>query len=404
MRIGISLNLLQSDAGGAGNYVLTLLRHWPQFAPEHTMVLFAFEHNKAMLDPLPPESRRDVIWLRVQEDVTQHLDKIDVYFCPFSSLWPRPLPIPSVLTFHDMQERFFPEFFSAAQLEERFYHYDWSLRMADAVVAVSEFTRRSCIEIVGISRRKVFSVYHSPDELPTEQRPEGWISEGWEKFVFYPANFWDHKNHAKLLQVLAQLRAQGNVVRCVFTGSLLGREQAWQTQVADAGVTDLVRHLGRRPRAELSWLYRHARGMVFPSLFEGFGIPVIEAMHSDIPVACSGTTALPEIAQDAALYFDPTDVSDIARCVRRIWEDDTLCVGLADRGRVRAGEFTAERLVLGHVEVFELARRRYHPWKHWYRQRVLEPRSRERRRELRPREIAAAQNLLRNAQVPDSVA
>lgn len=403
MRIGISLNLLQPDAGGAGNYVLTLLRHWPQFAPEHSMVLFAFEHNRTMLELLPAESRRNVIWLRVQEEVTQHLDKIDVYFCPFSSLWPRPLPVPTVLTFHDMQERFFPEFFSAAQLEERFYHYDGSLHMADAVIAVSEFTRRSCIDIAGIRGRKVVSVYHSPDELPDEQLPADWISDDWEKFVFYPANFWDHKNHARLLRALAQLREQGKVVRCVFTGSLLGREQAWQTLVAVAGVTDLVRHLGRRPRAELSWLYRHARGLVFPSLFEGFGIPVIEAMHSGCSVACAGTTALPEIAQDAALYFDPIDVSDIARCVGRIWQDDTLCAGLARRGRTRAVEFTAERLVRGHVAAFELARRRYHPWKHWYRQRVLEPRSRERRRELRPREIAAARNLLRQAQVPDSV-
>src|SRR3954470_21088856 len=163
MRIGIGLNLFQADSGGVANYALTLLRQWPQLAPQHPMVLFTFDHNEAMLAQLPPESRRFEHRLRVQEDVHAHLDKIDVYFCPFGSLWPRPLPLPTALTFHDMQERFYPEFFTPAQLEERFFHYDWSLRMADAVITVSDFTRQSCIDIPEINRWKIRRVYHAPD-------------------------------------------------------------------------------------------------------------------------------------------------------------------------------------------------------------------------------------------------
>lgn len=395
MRIGIGLNLFQPDSGGVSNYVLTLLRHWPELAPEHPLVLFTFDHNEELLAQLPPEARRHEHRLRVQEDVHAHLDRMDVYFCPFSSLWPRPMPLPTMLTFHDMQERFYPEFFTAAQMEERFHHYDWSLRMADAVVAISEFTRQSCLDLVGISPRKIRRVYHAPDELPPPRPPADWAPAGWEKFVYYPANYWGHKNHARLLAALRLLRTDGLTVRCVLTGSLLGHEAAWAAAAAAAGVADQVRHLGRRPRPEVSWLYRRARGLIFPSLFEGFGIPVIEAMHLGCPVACSGVTSLPEIAGEAALYFDPEEPAAIARALARLWTDDTLCATLATRGRTRADAFTPERLVAGHLAAFTLARRRYHPWKHWYRRRFLEPRSQVPRRELRPAEAAAARRLLR---------
>lgn len=399
MRIGIGLNLLQPDTGGAGNYVLTLLRHWPQFAPEHPLVLFSFAHNETMLATLPPACRQHEYRLQMQEDVSAHLDKIDVYFCPFSSLWPRPLPLPTALTFHDMQERFFPQFFTREQVAERFYHYDGSLRLADAVLTVSDFTRQSCIDITCITGRKIRRIHHAPDELPPPRQPDDWDSAGWDKFVFYPANLWDHKNHLNLLRALARLRAEGCIVRCVMTGSLLGRDALWQAMVAETGTGDLVRHLGRRSRAEVSWLFHSARALVFPSLFEGFGIPVIEAMQAGCPVACSGTTGLPETAGRDALFFDPNRVDDLAAAIRRIWNDDALHTSLAERGRTRAATFTAERLVRGHVAAFELARRRYRPWTHWYRTRFLQPRLERRRSELLPREQRAAQRLLRRASI-----
>ena len=394
MRIGIGLNLFQPENGGVTNYVLTLLRHWPRLAGPHEMVLFSFEHNEPLLRLLPPESRRHEIRLQTQEGIFDHLDRFDVYFCPFGSLWPRPVPKPAVLTFHDMQERFFPEFFTPAQHVERYYHYDWSLRMADAVIAVSDFTKRSCVEITGITARKIVRVHHAPDELPEPRRPEPAVPfDG--PFLYYPANFWAHKNHLRLIEALAALRHRRNLrVPCVFTGTLLGREAEWREAVDRAGIADQVAHLGLRPRAEVSWLFREARGLVFPSLFEGFGIPVIEALHCGCPVACSGSTALPEIAAGHALLFDPTRTESIAAAVERLWTDDALRARLAADGPAHAARFSPERLVAEHVEAFALAVRRYHPLKHWYRTKVLEPRSRAPRTQLRPREAEAARRLL----------
>lgn len=399
MRIGIGLNLLQPDNGGVTNYALTLLRHWPRLAPEHPMVLFSFDHNEELLSLLPPEARRHECRLRTQEEMLDHLDKIDVYFCPFGSLWPRPVPIPTTLTFHDMQERFFPEFFTPVQMEERFFHYDWSLRMADAVITVSDFTRRSCIEITGIPGRKLVRVYHAPDELPEPQPPADWPLAPDTPFLFYPANFWEHKNHRRLLAAFGRLRARGLAVPGVFTGSRLGRDEVWRAAVAETGTDGLVHHLGRRSRAELSWLFRHARGMVFPSLFEGFGIPVIEAMHVGCPVACSGTTGLPEIARGRALLFDPSDPDRIAAAIERLWADAPLRAKLAAEGPPHAAGFSPERLVQGHLQAFALACRRYRPWKHWYRRKFLEPRSKIPRTTFRPGEAEAAQRLLKKTVV-----
>ena len=171
MRIGIGLNLLAPDNGGVTNYVLTLLRHWHECAPHHPMVLFSFDHNEPLLSTLPPAARRHEIRLQTQEEALEHFDQIDIYFCPFGTLWPRPVRKPSVLTFHDMQERFYPDFFTAKEHEERFFHYDWSLRMADAVVAISEFTRESAVKIAGASRDKIHVVHHVPDALPDPEKP-----------------------------------------------------------------------------------------------------------------------------------------------------------------------------------------------------------------------------------------
>jgi len=395
MRIGIGLNLLAPDNGGVTNYALTLLRHWPEFAPEHPMVLFSFAHNEPLLATLPPASRQHEIRLQTQEEALLHFDKIDVYFCPFGTLWPRPVRKPSVLTFHDMQERFYPEFFTAKELEERFFHYDWSLRMADAVVAVSAFTRDMSVQIAGAARGKFHVVPHAPDALPPPVKPAGWTqADDGRPFVFYPANFWKHKNHLRLLKAFGEARAGGADLTLVCTGSLLGREAEWREAIRASGVGDHVRHLGQVPRAEISWLFHHARALVFPSLFEGFGIPLVEAMQTGCSIACGHNTSQPDVARTSALYFDASNPASIAAAIIRIGADESLRVRLVAAGHERAKDFTARQLVEGHVAAFATACRRHNPLRVWFNERVRLPRSQRPRTALTPREVRVAARLL----------
>jgi glycosyltransferase involved in cell wall biosynthesis len=396
MRIGIGLNLLAPDNGGVTNYVLTLLRHWHEFAPEHPMVLFSFAHNEVLLSTLPPEARQHEIRLQTQEEALEHFDKIDVYFCPFGTLWPRPVRKPSVLTFHDMQERFYPEFFTKKEHEERFFHYDWSLRMADAVVAISAFTRDMAVQITGASRWKFHVVHHVPDALPTAEKPAGWNpADEARPFVFYPANFWKHKNHLRLLAAMSHVRDAAPELALVCTGSLLGREAEWNEAVAAAGVGGCVRHLGKVRRAEITWLYENTRALAFPSLFEGFGIPLLEAMQTARPIACGHNTSQPDVARAAALYFDAADPASIAAAIVRIHRDEALRTRLIAAGHERLRAFTVRKLIAGHLAAFTTARRRYHPLSAWYNERVRLPRSLQMRTELTPREVRIAARLLR---------
>lgn len=404
MRIGIGLNLLAPDNGGVTNYALTLLRHWPEFAPGHPMVLFSFAHNESLLSTLPPAARQHEIRLQTQEEALEHFDKVDVYFCPFGTLWPRPVRKPSVLTFHDMQERFYPEFFTPKEHEERFFHYDWSLRMADAVIAISEFTRDMAVKISGASAGKIHVVHHVPDDLPAPQPPAGWTAaDDARAFVFYPANFWKHKNHLRLIAAMAQVKAAGGNLALVCTGSRLGREAEWDEAVRAAGVADCVKHLGKISRAEISWLYRHARALVFPSLFEGFGIPLLEAMQTGCPIACGHNTSQPDVARAAALYFDAANPDSIATAIRRMAGDEPLRARLIAAGRDRLQAFTVRRQIDGHLAAFATACRRHTPLRAWFNERIRLPRSARPRTALTAREIRIAARLLRTcARLPRS--
>jgi glycosyltransferase involved in cell wall biosynthesis len=396
MRIGIGLNLLAPDNGGVTNYALTLLRHWPELAPDHPMVLFSFAHNEPLLATLPAASRRHEIRLQTQEEALDHFEKIDVYFCPFGTLWPRPVRKPSALTFHDMQERFYPEFFTPKEHEERFFHYDWSLRMADAVVTISDFTRDMAVRIVGAAPSKMHVVHHVPDALPAPEQPAagGPFAAG-RPFVFYPANFWKHKNHVRLLTAMARVHARAPNLGLVCTGSLLGRDAEWHEAVRATGMAEHVLHPGQVSRGQINWLYQNARALVFPSLFEGFGIPLLEAMQTGCPIACGHNTSQPDVARTAALYFDAANPESIASAILRMHDDELLRQRLIVAGLEQLKRFSIEKLIAGHLAAFTTARRRHHALRAWYNERVLLPRSLRPRTQLTARESRVAARLLR---------
>jgi len=348
VRIGVNLLLLHPGAGGVANYVLTLLRTWPERYPEDELVLFTFPANEELVASLPARARRHLLRIPYQREIARHLAAMDVFFCPFGSLFPRPLPLPSVVTLVDIQERFFPEFFSPKDIRNRLYHYDGSLHMADRVITISAFSRETLVHVVGLPAQKISVIHLCADQLPDPPvrpvLPEGFTTP----FAFFPANLWPHKNHARLMLALARLKQSGTIVRCVLTGRTDGDLAALLQQRDALGLAEQVVHLGSVTRAELAWIYRSARLLVFPSLFEGFGIPVVEAMISGLPVVCSSTTSLPEVAGEAARYFDPLDPEDIAAKIAAVWNDEGLRTRLAEAGQARERLFQPERLVEQH--------------------------------------------------------
>lgn len=246
----------------------------------------------------------------------------------------------TVMTVHDVQHRELPHLFSFAEKIFRVFSYEIPARKADIVVTISEFARGGIEKHLRVPAERIRVIPLGVDI--TEFTPH--FGER-EEFVLYPARGWPHKNHAALIAAMELLRVERPGLRLVLTGGNLD---------ALGSMPDWVERHGLVPREELLGLYRSASALVFPSLYEGFGLPPLEAMASGCPVAASNAGSIPEVCGDAAVLFDPSDPADIARGVR-----EAIAAGpeLTQRGLARASQFTWEACVDGHVGAFRDAAR-----------------------------------------------
>jgi glycosyltransferase involved in cell wall biosynthesis len=268
-----------------------------------------------------------------------------------------PLPhvdgLPTVQTMQDMQHREHPEWFSRPERLFRRVAYDAAARRATRVITATRHARDQIVEHLGIAPDRIDVIGHGIDHARFAPGPDPADAERLaplglpERFAFYPANMWPHKNHERLVEALAA--TEDRELHLVLTGQGYGRLDALLERAGALGVGSRVRHLGHLPGDALPALYRAARALVFPSLFEGFGIPVLEAMACGCPVACSDVASLPEVVADAARLFDPHDPHAIAAAV-----EDVL--GSRDewsrRGVERARQFSWEATARAHDEVY----------------------------------------------------
>ena len=374
MRIGVNCFLLHAEIGGLKQYFFNLFDELLSSDGENSYVFFYFRHNVDELSNL--ENKRwqeNGILIDDQRQIKRHLDGIDLYFCPFGSLWPRPLPIPSVVTLVDIQEIFYPEHFSDTELRSRAYHYVGSTRMADRVITISNFSKEAIVKYHRISPEKVFVAHLSADKRfyradEVAQRPMNFLPA--EDFIIYPANRWRHKNHDTLLKGLRWLETKrGLKIKAVFTGHDVPNCYPLAQKALEYGLDGQVCSLGYVTVEELAYLYLKARLMVFPSLFEGFGIPLVEAMAAGCPVATSNVTSLPEVGGRAVEYFDPSSHESIGMAIEKTWCDTFRRNELIKRGRSRAEDFSATKLAQNHLRAFreaaELFSRRRYVWHKW---------------------------------------
>jgi glycosyltransferase involved in cell wall biosynthesis len=274
---------------------------------------------------------------------------VDVLHYPLTVPVPR-FAGPTVVTLHDLQHLELPPFFSLGERAFRRFAYERAARRADVVVTPSEHARTVAAERLGLDPARVVVAPHGVDhERFTPSGPE----EGPERFLIYPANLWPHKNHRRLLEALAQ--ASDRDIELVLTGSGYGRLEELYAHAERLGVRHRVQHLGFVEHDVLPALLRRARGMVFPSLFEGFGQPPLEAMACGCAVASSTRDALGEVCAGAVLGLDPDDVASIAAAIDRLAGDDALVADLQARGPERAREYTWKRSASLHLEAYERA-------------------------------------------------
>jgi glycosyltransferase involved in cell wall biosynthesis len=375
MRIGVNCFLLQKDIGGLKQYFLQLFNELLKSDDRNSYVFFYFKHNIQELKKLKTDKwKENSILLNDQNEIMQHLEKIDVYFCIFGALWPRPVPKPSVLGLVDIQEKFFPQFFTKQDLWNREMHFMPSTRCADQVVTISEFSKKTMVKFHRIHSHKVHVAYLAADEFFYDSATninKSSISLP-ENYIFYPANRWLHKNHDNLLKALVILKREHNLlIDCVLTGYDGPNGYPLKGNVEAYGLTNQIHDIGYVSRDELKYIYKNASMLCFPSLFEGFGMPLVEAMACGCPVACSNVTSIPEVVGDAALLFNPEDPEDIAQSILKLLTEKIIKNKLRKKGIERAKLFSQRVTAAKHVEAFKKAavsfrKKRYYYYKCFY--------------------------------------
>ena len=257
--------------------------------------------------------------------------------------------VPTIFAPQDLQHLHLPRFFSRGEIARREATYRALCDRASIVTVMTTWGRDDIVASYGLPLDKVLVVPPAPaiaaydpptdaDMAATRERlgPP-------ERFALYPAKAWPHKNHLGLVAALKTLRERGIEVPVVLTGAQGGLEVPAMAEAKALGVADLVHFTGFVTPSELGALYRLARIMIFPSLFEGWGLPVVEAFAIGLPVACSNATCLPTVVDGAAELFDPTDPAAMADAMARVWGDDRLRERLIADGRDRAARFSWDR-------------------------------------------------------------
>ena len=236
----------------------------------------------------------------------------------------------------DLQHEFLPQFFSRAERAYRRAVYGWSVRRSRLVITISEHAARAVVDRFDVPEDRVRPIHLGLDHsvFRPGDEPRG-------RFLVYPARAWPHKNHERLFEAFAELRRRHPDLELVLT--------------AYEGPTPAgARSLGHVSRDELVRLYRTAAGLVFPSLYEGFGQPTLEAMACGCPVASSNAAALPEVCGDAARLFDPTSTDDMVAAVEEILARPAEW---SAKGIARAAQFSWDATARAHDAVYaELAR------------------------------------------------
>ncbi len=270
--------------------------------------------------------------------------------------------LPAVYNVHDLQHLHYPSFFSSDELIWKEKMFRAGCEGAHTIVAISQWVKRDIVDQYQTDPARVQVIYfasptqvHSfPGDALARSVPKKYSLT--DPFALFPSMIRIHKNHIGLLEALAFLRDQhGLRLQLVCTGY---QTEFWSTikkRLMELRLQNQVKFLGMVEPVELRALYRLAEFVVFPSLFEGAGMPLLEAWQDNAPVTCSGVTSLPELAADGALLFDPASVKSIAGALAEMHTNPALREDLRRRGARRLQDFSWERTAKQYRAVFRKA-------------------------------------------------
>lgn len=343
----------EGSPGGLGRFVFEMAKNLIELDPQNAYTLYFKDTHVAppSFSGAPYTCRGlggRAIWLTGAFGMDRTLDAY-IFFTPIIPLFLRPKrSIVFALDFaYWSLRRSWREELAARVL---FFLHKRALRRADIVVAISQETKQSAIRLFGVPAERVAVVPLS--YMPLVEHVEALPVP--EHFFLFAGVLKERKNVAGIIRAFSFFARSEGTYELLIVGKQTGAYAESLPQLArELGVKDRVRFLGYVTDSQLAYLYSKARALVFPSFIEGFGMPVLEAMHAGLPVITSNRGALAEVAGDAALLVDPARPEDIATAMRRIAADVSLCKALREKGMLRAAEFSWRKTARGILEVME---------------------------------------------------
>jgi glycosyltransferase involved in cell wall biosynthesis len=347
IRIGINaLYLIPGGVGGTEIYLRELLAALAEL--DHTNEYLVFTNLETQSDLVPKQANfhwkpqalhasfrpARILWEQIVLPVEAARYRLDVLFNPGFTA-PIFSPCRQVTVFHDLQHKRHPEYFRWFDLPFWRFLLWAAAHRSDRLIAVSEATRADLLKFYRLPQERVAVVHHGVEPALTRLD-----RSHTDSYLLCVSTLHPHKNLPRLIRAYGRKRRDFRLILAGMRGFHAG---AIERQIAEMGLQDSVQITGWVPREKLYSLYERAQAFVYPSTFEGFGMPVLEAMAAGIPVACSDIPPLREVAGDAALYFDPLNEDSIAAAIESIMTGTQLQERLRKAGRERARPFTWRR-------------------------------------------------------------
>ncbi len=339
---------------GIGRYVVNLARALKQVAPERDLTLLRdpSASSRLALPDLPTiDCPASPFSLQQQWHVRQIVRKTcaALYHSPYY-LMPYRLAVPTVFTCHDLIPLIYPRYFSAAQrLIYRFTHR-LALNTAQVTIVVSQSTKNDVRRFFHVNPDRLVVIPEGVDEhfKPSSRAEIDQVRQKYalpDRYMLYFGSNKPHKNLLRLVEafVRSNFQTPTSNIHLVIAGHWDARYPEAKQLVEKLNLPDHVRFIGQIDDIDLPALYSGAELFVLPSEYEGFGLPVLEAMACDTPVLCSSTSSLPEVVGECGVMFDPTNVDAIAESIERALADRALREHLREQGHRRAAQFTWQR-------------------------------------------------------------
>lgn len=349
---------------GISEYAFQLLQQFKQLQTQQEKIC-VYLKSEARGD-MPSENafwqyrivKPEKLWTQVglPLDLYLHRPRPDIFFTP-THYAPRFSPVPTVISIMDLSYIYFPQLFNRKDLYQLEHWTKYSAKNAKMILTISEASKRDIMDVYGIPHHRIVVTYpgiklsHSSRKTSMDTIRKTYQLTG--DYILFVGTLQPRKNIEKLIEAFAQIVPTHKETTLVIIGKPGWLYEPILAAPKKFGIEERVKFLSFVSDGELASFYSHAKCYVLPSLYEGFGLPVLEAMSYDCPVITSNVSSLPEAGGDAALYVDPNSSEDIAKKITMVLDNEKLRLDMIEKGKKQVKRFSWEKTAKETLAVLE---------------------------------------------------